>query len=76
MEQAVQRTIAHVLCNDTEELWLVAHTVDLDDVVEPGFVEYLSLLQQAISLPAAHTHIHTRTHARTHTRAFSVASVI
>ena len=48
MEQLVQGAIAHELCDDAEELGLVADAKDLDDVVEPGFVEHLGLLQQAV----------------------------
>lgn len=50
MEQQVQRAIAHKLCDDAEELRLVADAEDLDDVVEPGFVEHLGLLQQGVPL--------------------------
>lgn len=50
MEQQVQRTIAHKLCDYAEELRLVADTKDLDDVVESGFVEHLCLLQQGVPL--------------------------
>lgn len=50
MEQQVQRAIAHKLCDYAEELGLVADAKDLDDVVEPGFVKDLCLLQQAIPL--------------------------
>lgn len=50
MEQQVQRAIAHKLCDYAEELGLVADAKDLDDVVEPGFVEHLGLLQQAVPL--------------------------
>lgn len=51
VEQQVQGAIAHKLCDDAEELGLVADAKDLDDVVEPGFVEHLGLLQQAVPLP-------------------------
>lgn len=54
MKQLVQGAIAHVLCDDAEELRLVANTKDLDDVIEPGLVEDLSLLQQTIPLPGTH----------------------
>lgn len=50
VQQQVQRAIAHELGDDAEELGLVADAKDLDDVVEPGFVEHLGLLQQAIPL--------------------------
>lgn len=50
MEQQVQGAIAHKLCDYAEELGLVADAKDLDDVVEPGFVKHLGLLQQAIPL--------------------------
>ena len=50
MEQMVQGAIAHVLCDDAEELGLVADAKDLDDVVEPCFVKHFRLLQQAVSL--------------------------
>lgn len=50
MEQQVQGAIAHELCDYAEELGLVAYAKDLDDVVEPGFVEHLCLLQQAVPL--------------------------
>lgn len=44
MEQQVQGAIAHELCDYAEELGLVADAKDLDDVVEPGFVEHFRLL--------------------------------
>lgn len=50
VEQQVQRAIAHKLGDNTEKLGLVADAKDLDDVVEPGFVEHLGLLQQAVPL--------------------------
>lgn len=50
MEQLVQGTIAHELCDYAEELGLVADAKDLDDVVEPGFVKHLGLLQQTFPL--------------------------
>lgn len=55
VEQQVQRAIAHKLCDYAEELGLVADAKDLDDVVEPGFVEYLCLLQQAVPLSETQT---------------------
>ena len=45
VKQLIQRAIAHVLSDDAEELRLVAHAKDLDDVVEPGLVKHLRLLQ-------------------------------
>lgn len=48
MEQQVQRAIAHEFCDYAEELGLVADAKDLNDVVEPGLVEHLCLLQQAV----------------------------
>lgn len=50
MEQLVQGAIAHELCDYAEELGLVADAEDLDDVVEPGFVKHLGLLQQTFPL--------------------------
>lgn len=50
VQQQVQGAIAHELCDYAEELRLIADTKDLDDVVEPGFVEDLRLLQQAVPL--------------------------
>lgn len=50
VEQQVQRAIAHELCDYAEELGLVADAEDLDDVVEPGFVEHLGLFQKAVPL--------------------------
>lgn len=50
VEQQVQRAIAHVFCDDAEELGFVADAQDLDDVVESGFVEHLCLLQQTVPL--------------------------
>lgn len=55
VEQQVQRAIAHKLCDYAEEFGLVADAKDLDDVVEPGFVEYLCLLQQAVPLSETQT---------------------
>lgn len=52
MKQLIQRAIAHVLGDDAEELRLIAHAKDLDDVVESGLVEHFRLFQQAIPLPA------------------------
>lgn len=45
MQKFIQRSIGHVLCDDTEELRFVAHTEDLNNVVETGLVKHLSLLQ-------------------------------
>lgn len=50
MEQQVQRAIAHKFCDYAEELRLIADAKYLDDVVEPGLVEDLCLLQQAVPL--------------------------
>ena len=50
VQQQVQRSIAHKLCDYAEELGLVADAKNLDDVVEPGFVEHFRLLQQAVPL--------------------------
>lgn len=50
VEQQVQRAIAHELCDDAEELRLIADAKNLDDVVESGFVEHLCFLQQAVPL--------------------------
>lgn len=52
VKQLIQRAIAHVLGDDAEELRLIAHAKDLDDVVESGLVEHFRLFQQAIPLPA------------------------
>lgn len=60
VEQQVQRAIAHKLCNDAEELGLVADAKDLDDVVESGFVEHLCLLQQAVPLSKTQPVIHSQ----------------
>lgn len=48
VEQQVQRAIAHELCDYAEELGLIADAKDLNDVVEPGLVEHLCLLEQAV----------------------------
>lgn len=45
MQKFVQRAIGHKFGDDAEELGLVAHAEDLDDVVEPGFVKHLGLFQ-------------------------------
>lgn len=45
VEELIQGAIGHELGDDAEELGLVAHTKDLDDVVEPGFVKHLGLFQ-------------------------------
>lgn len=50
VQQLVQRAVAHELCHYAEELGLVADAKNLDDVVKPGFVEHLGLLQQALPL--------------------------
>lgn len=50
MKKQVQRAIAHELGDDAEELGFVADAKDLDDVVEPGFVKHLRLLQQTLPL--------------------------
>lgn len=50
MQQQIHGSIAHELCDYAEELRLIADTKDLDDVVEPGFMKDLSLLQQAFPL--------------------------
>ena len=51
MKQLVQGAIDHVLCDNAEELWLIADTKYLDYVVETGLMEHLCFLQQAIPLP-------------------------
>lgn len=56
VEQQVQRAIAHKLGDYAEKLWLVADPEYLDDVVEPGFVEHLGLLQQAVPLSETQSH--------------------
>lgn len=45
VQELVQGAIGHELCDDAEELGLVADAEDLDDVVEPGLVEHLGLFQ-------------------------------
>lgn len=45
MQKLVQRAIGHEFGDDAEELGLVAHAEDLNDVVEPGLVEHLSFFQ-------------------------------
>lgn len=50
VEQTVQRSIAHELCDYAEDTGLIADAKDLDDVVEPGFVKHLGLLEQAVPL--------------------------
>lgn len=45
MEQQVQRSIAHILSDDAEELRLIADAKDLDDVIEPGLMKHFSLLE-------------------------------
>ncbi len=68
VEQQVQRSIAHKLCDYAEELRLVADAEDLDDVVEPGFVEHLCLLQQAVPLP--------ETQRQTHQNSYNIYTVV
>lgn len=45
VQKLVQRAIGHEFGDDAEELGLVAHAEDLDDVVEPGLVKHLGLFQ-------------------------------
>ena len=67
VQQQVQRAIAHELGDDAEELGLVADAKDLDDVVEPGLVEHLGLLQQAVPLSETQTVTSHRVNLYSHT---------
>lgn len=45
MQELIQGSVGHVLSHDAEELGLIAHPEDLDDVVKSSFVKHLSFLQ-------------------------------
>lgn len=45
MQELIQRSVGHVLSHDAEELGLITHTKDLDDVVKSSFVKHLCFLQ-------------------------------
>lgn len=45
MQKLIQRAIGHEFGDDAEELGLIAHSEDLDDVVEPGLVKHLGFFQ-------------------------------
>lgn len=51
MEQVIEGAIAHVLCDYAEEFRLIAHTENLNYVVEPGLVQDLCFFQQTVSFP-------------------------
>lgn len=45
MQDLIQWSVGHVLRDNAEELRLITHPKDLDDVVKPSFVKHLSFLQ-------------------------------
>ncbi len=45
MQELIQRSVGHVLSHDAEELGLITHTKDLDDLIKSSFVKHLCFLQ-------------------------------